>query len=92
MNKHDAKLYSLSIFDYMVKSVNCTTIWCFIILGHVYKYLSIGVEAKMAYAHKSAATILPAIWGEEIWPMIWKIPLFILIDAAWLAFTKSKMR
>jgi hypothetical protein len=89
MNNFKLKYHShLMMADLFLNFVNITSIWCFLILGQVYKFLVLGVDAHFLYANKAAGLILPAIWNEQIWPMVWKIPIMILIDAGIRAFIR----
>lgn len=82
MSNFKLKYHShLMMADLFLNFVNITSIWCFLIVGQVYKFLVLGVDAHFPYAAKAAGNILPAIWDDQIWPMVWKIPFMILLDA-----------
>lgn len=92
MNSFEVKYLGYKfISELLLRAVNLTTLWCFYIIIKAYQYLVLGVEAEYVYANKAAKIILPAIWNDILSPMVWKIPLIILLDIALRVFL-SNMR
>ena len=91
-------VFEIKVFGYkliselLLRAINITTLWCFYILATAYKYMVLGVEAKYLYAAKAAKTVLPSIWYEVLSPMVWKIPLLIVIDIIIKVYFQSERK
>jgi hypothetical protein len=66
--------------DFVLSFVSITNVVFLLFVAQVYRYLVLGVDLEFKYANKAAGIILPAIWNEQISPMLIWIPIAMIAD------------
>ena len=64
--------------DFVMSFISFTNIAFLFFVAQVYRFLVLGVGLE--YGNRSAKVILPAIWHEEVWPMVIWIPVAMVTD------------
>lgn len=65
--------------DFVMSFINFTNIALIFFVAQVYRFLVLGVDG-FQYGNRAAKVILPALWREEIWPMVIWIPVAMVAD------------
>lgn len=67
--------------DFVLSFLSITNVLFLLFVGQVYRFLVLApLEPKMEYARYKASVMLPAIWNEQISPMLMWIPIAMIAD------------